>query len=214
MSETHDARGGPAAASRGADATSNPFSTRHVRPGALPFVFPPGLDAEVLVAWLRANNWRGEIVGPHGSGKSTLLATLIPHLVRAGREPLLVTLHDRERSLRAHRALLARAHPGAIVIVDGYEQLALWNKWRLRRYCRRRKAGLVVTAHDSVGLPALATTTVDFETAEAVFRLLVPAAGHVDRDDLAAALARNPGNLREALFDLYDLYEVRRSGRQ
>ena len=125
-----DACGGPAAASQGADATSNPFSTRRMRPGALPFVFPPGLDAEALVARLRENDWRGEIIGPHGSGKSTLLATLIPCLARAGREPLLVTLHDRERSLRAHRALLARAHPGAIMIVDGYEQLAPWNKWR------------------------------------------------------------------------------------
>jgi hypothetical protein len=210
MSEMHQAHRESTEVHRGAEPTANPFSTRHVRPGAIPFVFPPGLDAGGLVSRLAANQWRGEIVGPHGSGKSTLLATLQPSLARAGREPLLVTLHDGERSLRAHRALLSRAHEGTIVIIDGYEQLAPWSKWRLRRYCRRRRAGLVVTAHQPAGLPTLATTTVDSETAAAVFRLLVPGGGPVDRTDLAAALARHSGNLREALFDLYDLYELRR----
>ena len=71
-----------------------------------------------------------------------------------------------------------------------------------------------MTAHVPVGLPALASTAVDFETAQTVFRLLVPGGGQVNRDDLEAALARNPGNLREALFDLYDLYELRRSRRR
>ena len=55
---------------------TNPFATCWTRPGAIAFHFPPGESAEQLVARLAADNWRGEIVGPHGSGKSTLLETL------------------------------------------------------------------------------------------------------------------------------------------
>ena len=172
------------------ESCSNPFSTRRVRPGSLPFVFPAGVDADAARGpTARANNWRGEIIGPHGSGKSTLLATLIPYLVAAGREPLLVTLHDGERSLAAHRAALAAAEPRSIVIIDGYEQLAFWNKTRLRWRCRRRNHGLIVTAHQSMGFPHLATTSIDAPTAAAVFRLLVPTPGPVTSDD-AAACAR------------------------
>lgn len=36
--------------------TSNPFSTRFVRPGALPFLFPPGLDAPGLVQALASRD--------------------------------------------------------------------------------------------------------------------------------------------------------------
>jgi hypothetical protein len=189
---------------------ANPFSTRCVRPGIIAYQFPAGVDAAILLERLRAGGWRGQIVGPHGSGKSTLLATLLPLLSDAGRDPLLVTLHDGERSLAAHRATLAKAGPRTIVIVDGYEQLAPWNQWRLRWGCRRRGQGLIVTAHKTVGLPLLAETAVDAATAVRVFETLVPSPTLVTRDDLQSALAAHPGNLRETLFDLYDLYEMRR----
>ena len=56
--------------------SDNPFSTRRISPGAIPYVLPPGENAYALVDRLRQAGWWGEIVGPHGSGKSTLLATL------------------------------------------------------------------------------------------------------------------------------------------
>jgi hypothetical protein len=194
----------------GGAVSSNPFSTRFVRPGALPYIFPPGDGAQQLIARLRANNWLGQIIGAHGSGKSTLLAAVIPELERAGRAPRLIALHDAERSLAAHRTLLAGAGPGTIITVDGFEQLSRWNRWRLKRFCRRRRCGLLVTAHATVGLPTLLATAVDARTAAEVFRLLVPQPDTVGRADLDQAWAAHSGNLREALFDLYDLYEVRR----
>ncbi len=66
----------------------NPFSTRHVRPGALSFLFARGDSTAALVEQLQRNGWRGQITGPHGAGKSTLLATLVPELQRAGRQPV------------------------------------------------------------------------------------------------------------------------------
>ena len=77
----------------------NPFATRHVRPGAIPYCFPAGVDARQLVERLAAAGWRGQIVGPHGSGKSTLLATLLRTIEQGGRRPLLIALHDGQRRL-------------------------------------------------------------------------------------------------------------------
>lgn len=189
---------------------SNPFSTRYVRPGAIPYFFPPGEDAQALVARLREQDWRGEIIGPHGSGKSTLLAALLPALAAAGRQPILCTLRDGQRSLGEFRAALAAAGPASIVVIDGFEQLSSWNKWSIRWFCRRRQAGLLVTAHTSAGLPTLATTEIDQRTAREVLGHLLPAGQSIDEADLRQALAQHGGNLREALFELYDLYELRR----
>jgi len=193
-------------------APDNPFSTRCVRPGALPFLFPGGEDAQQIVERLRERGWWGVVVGPHGSGKSALLATLVEALERLPRRVLRVELHDRERSLPGHAGrALARDTPEQLV-VDGYEQLARLRRWRVRRFCRRRGLGLLASAHAPVGLPELYRTRVDLPLARRLVAHLQ--AGHeplVDDDDVAAAHARHGENLRELLFALYDLYESRRS---
>jgi hypothetical protein len=188
----------------------NPFATRHVRPGALPFLFPPGQSAAVLVDRLRAQHWRGEIVGPHGSGKSSLLATLIPMIHEAGHPTLRVTLHDGQRRL-PQSVRWTEIAAGTIVVIDGYEQLSTWSRVRLAALCRRRNLGLVVTSHGSVGLPPLWTTEVTPELAQRlVAQLLGEESSVISPDEVASCLARHRGNLRETLFELYDLYESRR----
>src|SRR5262249_52710880 len=142
------------------------------RPGAIPYLFRAGDSTAALVGRLRAHGWCGQIIGPHGSGKSTLIAALRDPIAQAGRRSILITLHDQERSLRNHRPALAELDAGSLLIVDGYEQLAVWRRWRLRRLCRRRGAGLLVTAHASAGLPLLYETCVQASTAEGVFTLL------------------------------------------
>jgi len=196
-------------ASVGDRIVSNPFSTRHVQPGALPYLFPPGEDASSLVARLQTNRGWGEIVGPHGSGKSTLLAALLPQLQAAGWQPLLITLHDGERSLSAHRGKLASANDQTLIVIDGYEQLSRWHRWRLCRFCRRRNSGLLITAHRPLGLPRLAATTVNPGTALAIVERLAPGEKPIDQPGLAQLLSRHGGNFREVLFDLYDMHELR-----
>src|SRR5437016_5663581 len=83
------------------DRTTNPFSTRFVRPGALPFRFSAGQTAASLVARLHELHWRAQIVGPHGTGKSTLLAALLPEIEAAGQQVRAIALHDGQRSLPA-----------------------------------------------------------------------------------------------------------------
>jgi hypothetical protein len=190
----------------------NPFSTRRTRPGATPFLFASGQDAETLVQRLRQSGWRGEIVGPHGSGKSALLAALIPTLELAGRHVVLVQLHDGQRRLPADFLHAVAETPATLPIVDGYEQLSRWRRWRLGRLCRRRGWGLLVTAHASVGLPQLCRTAATPElAAQVVGQLLAQRDWPFAAAELDECFARRNGNLREVLFDLYDLCERRRS---
>ncbi len=197
-------------AGAGDSISSNPFSTRNVRPGSLPFLFGAGEDATALVARLQANGGWGEIIGPHGSGKSTLLFALLPALQAVGWQPLLLTLHDGERSLRAHRNALRQATSQTLVIIDGCEQLSRWHRWCCFRFCRRQKLGLLITAHRSLGLPALIRTSVDPNKARLIIESLAPDLQLSDQKELERLLHRHAGNMREVLFDLYDMHELRR----
>jgi len=193
-------------------AVGNPFSTRHTRPGAMAYRFPPGEGADQLVERLRAAGWRGQIVGPHGSGKSTLLAALLPAMERAGQRPLVVELHDGQRRLPRDFRRSVGAATAAIVVVDGYEQLAPWNRYRLRRLCRRRKLGLLVTTHRPTGLPDLFRTEIAPELAwDLVEHLLAGLPPLLTPEQLRERLAMRHGNVREVFFDLYDLYELRKT---
>ncbi len=217
----------------GADVRGNPFTAARLRPGTIPYLFPPGEDLSSLVARLVANRARGEIVGPHGSGKSTLLAMLAAELSARGHRLALIELRDGQRRLPRDwqpsedrsppmpadsstsgvhiSATRESPLPATLIFVDGFEQLSWLARWQLRRRCRQAGWGIVVTSHAPTGCPTLATTRVDLATAQAVVDCL--AAGTASRPapaEVADALARSGGNLREMLFNLYDRYEAQR----
>jgi hypothetical protein len=189
----------------------NPFSTGRVRPGAIPYRFPAGKDTASTMRRLKKNAWRGQIVGPHGSGKSALVATLIAALETSGRPTLLFELHDGQRRLPVNLRQIPELAAGTILFVDGYEQLNRWSRFRLRRFCRRRSLGLVVTAHTSVGFPDLLRTTTSLALAgELVGQLLGEAIRQVTTEEVSRRFRSHGGDLREVFFDLYDLYEQRK----
>ena len=195
------------------ESRQNPFCSRRVRPGGIPYLFAPGESAAELVDRLRDNGWWGQIVGPHGSGKSALLAALMPAIEAAGRRTLLVELHDGQRQMPPDFRRRLDAGCPTVLIVDGYEQLSLWQRLRLRRFCRNSGLGLLLTAHWPVGLPHLRHTSATLELAQQIVERLQR--GHPPRiaaEDVAERFARHSGDLRETLFDLYDLYEERRGG--
>jgi hypothetical protein len=133
---------------------TNPFCTRHVRPGAIPYIFPAGESAQQLVERLRENAWRGEIIGPHGSGKSTLVESLVPELRRAGVRPVVIAIHDWSRRLPADWSqTLVRAR--SVLVIDGFEQLPWFARAWVKLRCRLLRCGLIVTAHQPMGLPLL-----------------------------------------------------------
>lgn len=191
--------------------SGNPFSTRHVRPGAIPFLFPTGVSCELLLERLAVAGWRGQIIGPHGSGKSALLATLIAGIRTLGRDVELIELHDGQRRLPGALRGLSDLPAGALVVVDGYEQLAFWNRLRLRRFCGRKGLGLLVTAHGPVGLPTIFATSPDPALAQRIVQyLLGPQPWPIGLEDLQGRFTRHQGNVRDLLFELYDAYEQSR----
>lgn len=190
-------------------AHTNPFASRFIRPGALPFIFPPGENAEGLVARLGELGGSGEIRGPHGSGKSTLLAALVAALRAAQREVETIELHDGQRRLSAEFVRrLKNSSRGATVVIDGYEQLSCWSRRRLAVLLRRRRLGLVVTCHTTAGLPLLWEMRPTVELAQEIVARLTAAAPHgIAPERVERVFDAQGGDLREMLFELYDLYE-------
>lgn len=186
---------------------SNPFSTRFIRPGAIDYLFPPGISAESLAQQLQQQHWRGSIIGPHGSGKSSLLAALIPAFENQGRHVVHQQLQGGQRQLD-WPALQSREWTNhTLVIIDGYEQLSRWQRTLLSLRCWRRNSGLLVTAHQPVGLPLLFTTKPSLELALSIVQRILPASDdHITPFDVTEAYTRHQGNLREMLLQLYDTY--------
>lgn len=190
---------------------SNPFSSRFVRPGAIPFHFPADASAAKLVEKLAANGWRGQIIGLHGTGKSTLVHAVLAALAAADRQTELVTITPGQQWWRPSVEQVRRWHDRTVVVIDGYERLKAWARWRLQATCWRRRTGLLITAHRDMGFPLLWSTEVTVEVAQVIVReLQVGRPELIQPADVADSLRAREGNLREALFDLYDLYELRR----
>jgi energy-coupling factor transporter ATP-binding protein EcfA2 len=193
---------------------SNPFSTRFVRPGAIAFRFEPGASAAALVSKLKENHWRGEITGPHGSGKSTLLETLKPLLEQAGRRIIHLKLTAQQPSLKLAELLGGAWNSKTLVIIDGYEQLNSLPRWLLAARRQLTGAGMLITCHAPAGFPPLFQTCGSEQTFIRLVEELQPDGDPlVSAVDAAQALHASKGDVREALFRLYDLYESRKPGR-
>ncbi len=193
------------------NSASNPFSAARLRPGTIDFVFEHGQNLAQLVDLLEANRWLGEVTGRHGTGKSTLLAAMTPAIEERGRIVKGVTLAAGQRSLPLGYLTSLRLTAGlGVAVVDGIEQLDAWNRLRLKRCCKTNGAGLLAASHRSAKLPSIYHTAIDVPRAwKVVERFQEGFPPLVRISDLVERLARRQGNLREALFDLYDLYEVR-----
>jgi hypothetical protein len=191
--------------------TSNPFSATRLRPGTIDFVFEHGQNLVQLVDLLEANRWHGEITGRHGTGKSTLLAAMTPAIEARGRTVNAVTLWAGQRDLpRGYLTSLRHTAGEGVAVIDGVEQLSAWSRMRLRRACRIYGAGLLAATHRSAKLPCIYQTAIDVPRAwKVVERFQQGYPPLVRIGDLVERLAQRQLNLREALFDLYDLYEQR-----
>lgn len=192
-----------------AAARRNPFATRHTRPGRVAPRTAAG--APVDVAHLAARGLdlrRAAIEGPHGAGKTNLLEALARHLAAAGR----LAGSTRARSWADGPAVLGmvrRAAPGATVCIDSWE--ALGPAWRglVRRAAAWRGVGLLVTCHRARDLPVLVRCTTTPALLAGIVADLPDHGGLIRAADIEDAFTARRGNLREALYDLYDRFERR-----
>jgi hypothetical protein len=192
------------------DPADNPFSSRFIRPGAIPYRFREN-DSSLAALYER---WKqcshvAQIRGDHGSGKSTLLASLARHFETDGFQ---LRTHVMAEVPRDVRTLLADQGwtPRTVVVVDGYERLSWWSRCQLRFKRWAAGAKILLTTHVDLGFPNVCTLrpTAD-DVIDLVRYLQRDRQFLVTDDDARAAFTRHPSNVREALFELFDVYERR-----
>ena len=210
---------------------SNPFATRFVAPGRLPWLgCDPGYIPRLGQNFESQFRRRAAIIGPHGSGKSSLLRHLSAELgsvcyysgpacadqaPKPGGNIVWLQLHT---GVPAGTTVVAsRPHwrPGRILIIDGFEQLSWWSQLLLLSCTRHSRMGLLVTAHrPSRWLPTLVATKVTEDVAVQVVNCLLEQGGTQGEFLRGRAtcvgdmLAAHSGNMRELLMALYDEYYI------
>ncbi len=144
-----------------------------------PGVIPWVGDLEALYHRFLELGGQAQVVGPCGTGKSTLLA----HLGRRARR-------DGVR-------------------VQLFDDATLVAPWRVR-WARWRHPRLLVAAHHDLGLPTLCSRHVPVTTARAVVAHLLThwEIAPPSDEELCRLLQAHDGNLRHALFELYDQFEA------
>jgi hypothetical protein len=193
---------------------TNPFATRHVRPGSIVPLDGRGapLDIPLLVGRLRRSGGTGAIVGPHGSGKSTLLLRLAAEIEAGGTRVERVRVRGWRDVVRTLVACRAAGRNGTVCI-DGWERLAGPLRRLVRLLARVTGRALVVTMHRRDSMPELATCGTTAGLLAAIVDRLPGRADWYGRligaEDIRAAFEHRHGDVREALFDLYDVFERR-----
>jgi energy-coupling factor transporter ATP-binding protein EcfA2 len=160
----------------------------------------------VLVALERHR--RVAIVGPHGTGKSTLLAALADTLA-ADRRPAEVVRLRRLRDALLLLGAVGRGADDATLLVDGWERLGRPMALFITAIARLRGRRMVVTTHRANGMPVAVRTAGTLRLLTAIVARLPDHDALITGDDLSDAFARHGENLRDALGDLYDRYELR-----
>jgi DNA replication protein DnaC len=201
---------------------SNPFSTRFIQPGAIPFYFAEVDFAKELVSrFLQRQPCKMSIVGPHGSGKSSLVAAMIPllsqELDRFDR-PIVhfrVT-HGIRQSRPTVRELTALASD-TVLIIDGYEQLSAIEHFAVLLKCMRTSVSLLATSHHPIGgIKTLWETRMDELIERVVLHHLLESYPPSVFDEAIhsevwkESRLKHHDNLRESLFDMYDWWETRK----
>jgi hypothetical protein len=161
---------------------------------------------ERLLERLAALGYRAAIVGPHGRGKTTLLEDLAPRLEALGFRIRSVTLHtgDRWPSREQRQLLFRHLSPRDILCVDGAEQLGRIS-WLALLARSQVAGGLLITSHRPGLLPTLLECETSPELLDGIVRELLGR----DVNGSEELFARHDGNLREVLWEMYDVWALR-----
>lgn len=196
--------------------TTNPFSTRFTRPGAIPPLDERGdpVPLREILSRFATIGGIAAIVGPHGSGKSTLLMAVARELARESRLGRSVRLGRGwwRDAINAALAIVC-GPPAAVAIIDGWERLGPLTTAALHLVARIRGRSLLVTAHAHGTMPTLVACRTTAPLLVRIVQRLHPRCEPPDADDVVRAFEACRGDIREALFTLYDRFEASRKPR-
>jgi len=183
-------------------ARHNPLSIDRV--SSLAFLFKTGEWTEHLEK-LKKLNYRAAIVGIQGSGKTTLLRNLDKQLCNLEiKTHLLFVPRSTENQSRLLNNALEKSRNGAILLIDGIERLGLLKRMSLLNKTRSAE-GLIITSHLTCRLP----TWIHCRTNPALMANVLTKLC-LDHEEVqtagAIAFEKSAGNIRLALFDLYDQF--------
>ena len=191
---------------------SNPFAACNLDPKRIPWLAVDHIDIESLTE--RAVNGPALqlIVGPHGTGKSALLSDLFKRIsaLRPDWQLTWISADSRERSEPIAKTTRDSSQP-RLLGIDGLDS---WPLQRIAAYywsTRWRKVKMIGTTHRARWLPVLAELHPTLTQLERVVDHLLrrQATGSFPDPELLRHLFQfHAGNLRNALFDLYDWWEA------
>jgi hypothetical protein len=158
-----------------------------------------------MLARLAQMQFRGAIVGPEGSGKTTLLGELERRMV--GHQRVCRWQLRRDEPWLWH-AVVADVRQGLaagdFVLLDGAEQLNMWNwRWFLRR--TRAAAGLIITLHHPGRLPTWVECRPSLPLVDELVTELTGSADESVHEMNRKLFAQQQGNVRLVLRKWYDL---------
>ena len=197
-------------------ASTNPFATRFVEPGKLPFVaydkVNEGIQFELpkqFINSLESNQFRGAIVGQHGTGKSTLLSHLKVFLLEKNFqvEPCSPTTINNDTNWK--KSIKATTQ-SIVLLIDGFEQINKTQQSSIHEWCKEFSIGLIVTTHEHCCVPTAFETSATVEILCALASHLLASAkleSRIQPKQLEQIFKESNGNIRESLFLLYDWFE-------
>ena len=187
---------------------SNPFATRFTRPGRVPPLDATGraIDVTAVVESLPGGVWA--IEAPHGHGKTTLLLAVLEAAAARGRGTAFIQVRSWRDAWPALTAVASMRQSG-VVGVDGWEQLPPGAAAIIRLAAWWQTGCVLATTHRPLGLRVLARCRTTPALLTAIIDRLPGHEGHIAPADVSDAFHRHKGNVREALYDLYDRFERR-----
>ncbi|TWT60249.1 hypothetical protein [Rubinisphaera italica] len=185
-------------------ARKNPFATEHLL--SIPYLYQDTSLNELIERFEQMGS-RAALVGPEGHGKTTLQETMAAEYERRGVKThwIRVSRDTPHLPKGIFKQLAEQTAPEDLILFDGVEQISRLAWWRFRRTLKPGQACLITT-HTPGWFPTLHDCATDQVLLSEIIARLPISDIQIDSSEIGEIWLKHRGDLRQALFDLYDRY--------
>ncbi len=112
---------------------------------------------------------------------------------------------------------LLQGQADRVLVLDGYEQLSIFARFRLLAAQKRHRYGVLITSHRPTWFPTISNLTITPELAIEIIQEILSESevnfAPPNSTNVATMLDRHRGNMRELLMELYDQFEAEQAER-